>query len=271
MIDKAILSAEKISLNKNIEVPLSELKKIISLIDYTSLNDTDHSASILKWTSDSLDIMRSVSLHFAAWCVYPEFISLLDDKRKDFPISIAVVCGNFPSGKALTQIKIEESTLAEAMGADEIDIVINKGWAREGSFQKIEKEIHLIKGALANAHLKVIMETGLLDNHQIYEISKAAIRGGADFIKTSTGKINEGASLKAVAIMCYAIKEHYDNTGIKIGIKPSGGIATPEEAYQYVQLVRSILGEEWINNKLFRIGASRLLTNTVQKVLDYQG
>ena len=110
------------------------------------------------------------------------------------------------------------------------------------------------------------METGLLDDHQIYECSKAAMRGGADFIKTSTGKIPEGASLKAIAIMSYAIKEFYEKSGRKVGIKPSGGITTPEEAFQYMKVVKEVLGEEWLNPSLFRIGASRLLSNSIQKI-----
>ena len=266
MIEKALLLAQQIQAEKIDKLTLSNLQQIISFIDYTTLNDSDNQVSVLKWINESKELMNSVSLHFAAWCVFPEFIPLLLENRKELAVSIAVVSGNFPSGKAMTQIKVEESVVSESMGADEIDVVVNKGWALEGSFGKIEKEIQLIKGSLGSAHLKVIMETGLLDDHQIYECSKAAMKGGADFIKTSTGKIAEGASLKAIAIMSFAIKEFYDASGRKVGIKPSGGITTPEEAFQYMKVVKEILGEEWLDPSLFRIGASRLLSNTIQKI-----
>ena len=266
MIEKALLLAQQIQAEKIDKLTLSDLQQIIGFIDYTTLNDSDNQSSVLKWIDDSIELMNSVSQHFAAWCVFPEFIPLLIQRRDNPAISIAVVSGNFPSGKAMTQIKVEESVMSESMGADEIDVVINKGWALEGNFVKIEKEIRLIKGSLDAAHLKVIMETGLLDDHQIYECSKAAMKGGADFIKTSTGKIPEGASLKAIAIMSYAIKEFYKSSGRKVGIKPSGGITTPEEAIQYIKVVKEVLGEEWLNPSLFRIGASRLLSNSIQKI-----
>jgi len=242
------------------------LKEIISLIDYTTLNETDTEESVKIWLDNSIELMNSVSAYCGGWCVYPEFVALVNENRNDLPIAIAAVSGNFPSGKALTQVKIDESILAEAHGAEEIDVVINKGWAKDGSIHKIEKELQLIKGSLGSAHLKVIMETGLLSPESIYDVSKAAIRAGADFIKTSTGKTEKGASLEAVAIMCFAIKEHYDESGQMVGIKPSGGISDAEEAARYIKLVRSILGDEWINNKLFRIGASRLLTNAITKL-----
>lgn len=266
MIEKALLLAQRIQAEKADKLSLADLQQIIAFIDFTTLNDGDNQQSVIKWLKESNDLMNSVSTHFAAWCVFPEFIPLLLENRTNPAISIAVVSGNFPSGKAMTQIKVEESVMSESMGADEIDVVINKGWALAGDFGKIEKEIHLIKGSLGKAHLKVIMESGLLDDHQIYECSKAAIKGGADFIKTSTGKIPEGASLKAIAIMSYAVKEFYDESGRKVGIKPSGGISTPQEAFQYMKVVKEILGDEWLDPSLFRIGASRLLSNTIQKI-----
>jgi len=266
MIEEAIRIAEQIKTEEVPELSPNQLKEIISLIDYTTLNDTDTEESVYEWMQNSIALMNAAGVYCGGWCVFPNFISVIRDHRKEIPISIAVVNGNFPSGMAKSQIKIEEAVLSESEGAEEIDTVVNKGWSKDSQWQKIEKEISLIKGALAHAHLKVIMETGMLDPEQVDAISRACIRGGADFIKTSTGKTEHGASLESVSIMCHIIKEHYQNTGKKIGIKPSGGISEPEEAFLYVKLVRSILGDEWINNSLFRIGASRLLNNTINKL-----
>lgn len=268
MIESAIRIAEEISSESYENLSSDDLREIVSLIDYTSLNDTDTTESVENWMQQSIILMKSVNCFCAAWCVYPTFIYTLKKNRGELAISIATVSGNFPSGMAYSQLKIEESILSESQGADDIDMVINKGWAKEGKWQLIEKEIGLIKGSLSKAHLKVIIESGLLDPEQILSASKAAIRGGANFIKTSTGKTERGASLEAVSIMCYAIKEHFEKTGHKVGIKPSGGISDPEEAWKYVQVVKSILGVGWINNDFFRIGASRLLKNTIDKMVE---
>lgn len=263
MLEKAIQLASQIDSETIGELSASELKEIISLIDYTTLNDTDTNDSVRNWMLQSIQLMTEVDSFCGGWCVYSEFVPLLIENRNQLPISIACVSGNFPSGKAMSQMKVEESVYAESMGAEEIDVVINKGWAKEDNFSKIEKELSHIRGSLNTAHLKVIMETGQLDPEQIMHVSNAAIRAGADFIKTSTGKTENGASLEAVSIMCHVIKEHFESTGRKIGVKPSGGISTSKEAAKYIHLVRSILGNEWINNSLFRIGASRLLQNAI--------
>ena len=181
-------------------------------------------------------------------------------------MSIAVVTGNFPSGKAAPQIKALESKLAEEQGSEEIDMVVNKGWAVSGEYDKIKNEVRSVKNALKKARLKVIMETGLLSPVQIQKVSEAAIAGGADFIKTSTGKTPDGASLEAVAIMCFVIKQHFENTGKKVGIKPSGGISTPEEALQYILMIENILDPGWLNPEFCRIGASRLLKNALNEL-----
>lgn len=266
MIEKAIQLAVKIEANTSPRLSTEQLKKIISLVDYTTLNDDDTEESVAIWLDKAIATMTEVSSYCGGLCTYSEFSPLLRQKRNNTPIAIAAVCGNFPSGKAHTQLKVEEAVLCESLGAEEIDVVINKGWAKENDFVKIEKELSLIKGALDTAHLKVIMETGMLKPFQIEEISKASIRAGADFIKTSTGKTSRGASLEAVSIMCFAIKEHFEKTGKKVGIKPSGGISEAEEAWKYIELVDAILGKEWINNSLFRIGASRLLNHAIAQL-----
>lgn len=267
MIENAIQLSREIDQKAIGKLSSEQLKKIISLIDFTTLNDDDTEESVSKWMELSIEMMNSVGVYCGGWCTYSEFSPLLREKRNDLPIAIAAVCGNFPSGKALTQLKIEEAVLCESLGAEEIDVVINKGWVKENAFNKIEKEISLIKGSLANSHLKVILETGLLTHKQIEEVSRSALKAGADFIKTSTGKTSVGATLEAVAIMCYAIKEHYEESGRIAGIKPSGGISNPEDAFKYYLIVESILGKDWLTNQRFRIGASRLLSNTIAELL----
>jgi deoxyribose-phosphate aldolase len=267
MIVKALQQAELFK-EKVLEKPSEkQLRQIISLIDYTTLNDTDSVESVTKWVKESQLLIEKSGVNFGGWCTYAEFAPLVKSLRGFAPVSIAVVSGNFPSGKAVTEIKVSESVLAEEAGAEEIDVVINKGWAVNSEYDKIEKEIKKVKNALSKAHLKVIMETGLLSPVQIQKISEIAINAGADYIKTSTGKIPEGASLEAVSIMCYQIRDHYEKTGKKIGIKPSGGISTPEEALRYVLLIERILGSGWIDSKFCRIGASRLLKNSIDQLI----
>ncbi len=267
MIVKALQKAELFK-EKNIENPdKKQLKLIIGLIDYTTLNDTDNIESVTQWVKESQLLIEKTGINFGGWCTYSEFAPLVKSLRGFSPVSIAVVSGNFPSGKAVTELKVSESVLAERAGAEEIDVVINKGWVVNGEYDKISKELIAVKNALSKAHLKVILETGLLSPVQIQKVSEIAINAGADFIKTSTGKIPEGASLEAVAIMCYQIKDHHEKTGNKVGIKPSGGISTPDEALRYILMVESILGNEWIDPKFFRIGASRLLKNAVDKLI----
>ena len=265
MIVKALQQA-KLFKEKILESPNNKwLEQIISLVDYTTLNDTDNIKSVTQWVEESQLLIKKTGINFGAWCTYAEFAPLLKKLRGELPVSIAVVSGNFPSGKAATQIKADESALAQQNGADEIDVVINKGWAINGEYDKIREELIAIRKALNKSHLKVIMETGILTPVQINKISEIAIQAGADFIKTSTGKIPQGASLEAVSIMCYQIKKHYEVTGKKVGIKPAGGISTPDEALRYLLMIESILGEGWIDAKFCRIGASRLLKNAVEE------
>jgi deoxyribose-phosphate aldolase len=267
MIVKALQKAELYK-NKILKSPNdNQLKKIIELIDYTTLNDTDSIESVTKWVEDSKLLMADSGINFGGWCTYAEFAPLVKKLRGNLSVSVAVVSGNFPSGKAATEIKVRESALAEEKGAEEIDVVINKGWAVNSEYEKIENELIAVSNGLKKAHLKVIMETGLLTPVQIQNISGIAIKSGAKFIKTSTGKIPEGASLEAVAIMCYKLKEHYDYTGEMVGIKPSGGISTPDEALRYLLMIKDILGDQWLVSKFCRIGASRLLKNAIDELV----
>jgi deoxyribose-phosphate aldolase len=164
-------------------------------------------------------------------------------------------------------VKIAETALAVANGADEIDVVMNAGLFLSENYEEMCQELEELKDACRQAHLKVILETGALKTAEnIKKASILALYSGADFLKTSTGKVYPGASLEAAYVMCTAIKEYYAKTGFKAGFKPSGGISETEEAVKYYTIVKEILGEEWCNNSYFRIGASRLANNLLNSI-----
>jgi deoxyribose-phosphate aldolase len=195
----------------------------------------------------------------AAVCVYPLFVQLAKESLSGSGISVASVAGAFPSGQSPLVVKALDVVYAINDGVDEIDMVISRGKFLEGKHKEVAEEITTIKRLCGKAHLKVILETGEL--HTIENIRKAseiAILSGGDFIKTSTGKITPAATLEAAYVMMETIAEYYRKTGVQIGFKPAGGIAEPDDAIDYYILLRHILGEKWMNNKLFRIGASRL-------------
>jgi deoxyribose-phosphate aldolase len=181
-------------------------------------------------------------------------------------VKIAAVSGGFPSSMTFTELKIEEARLAVAAGANEIDIVVPLWTFLAGDFDTVSTEISATKKAIGDAHLKVILESGVLTVDQIWQSSVLAIEAGADFIKTSTGKLPQAATPEAAFVMCLAIKQHFEETGKKIGFKPAGGIITPEDAILYLTIVQEILGDEWVNPELFRIGASRLANNLLEKI-----
>jgi len=233
-----------------------KLKKLLGLIDLTSLESIDNEKTITELILKAND---GYDGHYpAAVCVYPNFGNLV---RKTLlqSINTAVVGGSFPSGQTITVAKIAELKLIEKTTVEEVDIVINRGEFLDGNFDFVKNEILLMRKAAPTKILKVILETGELKSEEnIKKASWLAIDAGADFIKTSTGKGTAGATLQAVEIMCNVIFIHYQKSGKKIGIKPSGGIREIEDALNYMNLVNGILGEEWMNKKLFRIGASSL-------------
>ncbi len=245
------------------------LKKIFSLIDLTSLNTEDNCTRIKAICNKLNDFNNHYSdiPNVAAICVYPSLINCVKNTLSVAEIRIASVGGGFPSSQTLLDIKVEECKKAIESGASEIDIVLSVGEFFEGNYELCFNEIKDIKSAIGDNHLKVILETGTLRSSQeIWEASILAMEAGADFIKTSTGKQSPAATTDAAYIMTKAIKAFYDVTGKKIGIKPAGGIATPEEALAYFAIVKENLGEEWLNAKLFRIGASRLANNLLSEI-----
>jgi deoxyribose-phosphate aldolase len=205
----------------------------------------------------------------AAVCVYPELISVVKETLVNPLVSIASVGGGFPASQTFTNIKVMEIEQAIGQGAEEIDIVMPVGKFLMEEFEYIEYEIQVIKERIGPAHLKVILETGSLkDLTLIRKASFLAIRAGADFIKTSTGKISPGATPEAMIVMCQAIRDYYNRTGKKIGIKPAGGISDAETALLYYTIVKEILGEDWLNAERFRIGASRLANHLLACIFD---
>lgn len=246
---------------------IQALKKIISFIDLTTLNGNDTEEKVLtlcKKAVNAKDQSLGVS-KVGAICVYPNFASLVSKNLKGTGVKTAVVATGFPSGQTFREVKLLEVEKAVEYGAEEIDMVISRGLFLEEKYEEVSEEIRAVKKTCGNVHLKVILETGELENlTQVYKASKIAIDAGADFIKTSTGKIKPAATETAFLVMTDAIKVHYNETGKKIGIKPAGGISDADTALNYYAIVKENLGEEWLNNELFRIGASRLLDDILQ-------
>jgi deoxyribose-phosphate aldolase len=246
------------------------LMNILSVIDLTSLNTTDNKSHIIHITGkiNSFPSKFHGVPNVAAICVYPNFVPVVKEKLTAKNIKIAAVAAAFPSSQTFRSIKIAESKMAVDAGADEIDIVIPIGAFLGNDFAYVADEIREIKEIIGEKQLKVIVESGLLNNHeQIFKASMIAMDAGADFIKTSTGKTNVSATPDAAFVMCRAIAVFYSETGIKVGFKPAGGIVTSGDAAIYFNIVKNCLGDDWLNSRLFRIGASRLANNILSDIL----
>ena len=236
-------------------------KFLFNCIDLTTLNTTDSDESVMRFTEkvnlfdDEFPDLKNV----AAICVYPNFAQVVKDTLEVEGINIACVSGGFPSSQTFTEVKIAETAMALADGADEIDIVIPVGAFLSGDYETMCEEIMELKETCKEHHLKVILETGALKTaSNIKKASILSMYSGADFIKTSTGKQQPAATPEAAYVMCQAIKEYYEQTGNKVGFKPAGGINTVNDALIYYTIVKEVLGKEWLSNELFRLGTSRL-------------
>ncbi|MCD7710679.1 MAG: deoxyribose-phosphate aldolase [Porphyromonadaceae bacterium] len=245
---------------------------LFGCLDFTSLNPTDNQTQIAAFTRqvNEFDNQNPELNHVAAICVYPNFVECVRMNLDLSDVNIAAVAGGFPSAQTFSEVKIAEVALAVADGANEIDMVMNVGQFLNGEYEDICDEIVEIKRACREkARLKVILETGALGDYAaIKKASLLAIYSGADFIKTSTGKLSPGATPEAFYVMCTAIKEYYEKNHIRIGIKAAGGISTTAEALKYYTIAQSVLGPEWLNKEYFRIGASRLASSLVQSILE---
>jgi deoxyribose-phosphate aldolase len=245
------------------------LMSIMNMIDLTSLNTTDNKSQILHVTGkvNSFSGRYSNIPNVAAICVYPNFVQVVKEKLTAKNIKIAAVAGAFPSSQTFRSIKVTECKLSVEAGADEIDIVIPVGAFLGNDFAAVADEIREIKTAIGFKQLKVIVESGLLGSYEhIFKASMIAMDAGADFIKTSTGKTPVSATPEAAFVMCRAISDFYSETGIRVGFKAAGGIVNPSDAILYYFIVRHCLGEEWLNNSLFRIGSSKLANNILSEI-----
>lgn len=247
------------------------LKKIFSLIDLTTLSERDNADNVGQ-LCEKVNLMEEAypSIpNVAAICVFPELVPVVREKLENPLVNIASVGGGFPSSQTFMEVKLREIELAVEMGADEIDIVLPVGKFLLDDLDLVHEEIRTIKETIGPRHLKVILETGsLADYSLVRKASILSMTSGADFIKTSTGKIPVGATPEAMVVMCGAIRDYYNKTGKKIGIKPAGGISDPLTAIQYYSIVESILGEEWLNSERFRIGASRLANRIMALIFE---
>ena len=239
-----------------------EVKKFLfHCIDLTTLKCADSEPSVMQFTqrvNDFVDKYPDLD-NVAAICVYPNMAEIVNDTLEADNVNIACVSGGFPSSQTFIEVKVAETSLALHAGADEIDIVISVGKFLSGDYEGMCDEIEELKDVCGEKHLKVILETGALATAEnIKKASILSMYSGADFIKTSTGKEKPAATPEAAYVMCQAIKEYFLETGRKVGFKPAGGINTVEDALTYYTIVKEVLGKEWLNNELFRLGTSRL-------------
>ncbi|MDE6796206.1 MAG: deoxyribose-phosphate aldolase [Muribaculaceae bacterium] len=237
---------------------------LFSSIDLTTLSTEDSQESVAAFTKRVNDFDNEYPQYknVAAICVYSNFAEVVSSTLDVTGVDVAVVAGGFPSSQTFTAVKVADVALAVAGGANEVDVVMNLGYLRDKNYEDLCDELIELKHTAKGAKLKVILETGALKTPEaIKEASILAMWSDADFIKTSTGKIYPGASLEAAYVMCQCIREYYAQTGRKVGFKAAGGIRRAEEAVQYYAIVKEVLGDEWLNKDLFRIGASSLANN----------
>lgn len=261
---------EKIS-EKVAELRTAEIyTKIFNCIDLTTLNTTDSQKSVTNFIQRVNDFDNEYPQfpNVAAVCVFSNFAGVVRSTLEVTGVNTAVVAGGFPSGQTFTEVKVADVALAVSEGADEVDVVMNLGMLLDGAYEELCDELIEVKHAAKEAHLKVIIESGALKTPElIRNASILAMYSDADFIKTSTGKVYEGASPEAAYVMCRCIREYFEKTGKKVGFKAAGGVRSAEEALLYYAIVKEVLGEEWLNNSLFRIGASSLANSILAQML----
>ncbi len=246
------------------------LKLALSMIDLTTLEGKDTKGKVQQLCYKAMhphDTLKGIPT-VAAICVYPTYVAIAKETLKGSGIQVASVATAFPSGNSKLQVKLDDTKYAVEQGADEIDMVISRGEFLSGNYQYVYDEIVAVKKACGKAHLKVILETGELDTlDNVRKASEIAMYAGADFIKTSTGKIQPAATMQVTYVMFDAIKDFYLKTGKMIGMKPAGGISTSKIALQYLVMLNEVLGEKWMNNKYFRFGASSLANDILMQLV----
>ncbi len=248
------------------ESKIHALKLALNMIDLTTLEGKDTEGKVKQLCykamhpADNIHGLPSV----AAVCVYPTFVKTAKKALNNSKVKVASVATAFPSGNSTLEIKLNDTKLAVDNGADEVDMVISRGEFLSGNYNFVFDEIANIKAACGNARLKVILETGELSSlDNVRKASDIAIAAGADFIKTSTGKIQPAATMPVTLVMLQAINDHYLKTGKMVGMKPAGGISTAKSALQYLVMLHETLGNKWMNNQWFRFGASSLANDII--------
>ena len=263
-------AVEKIIAEKVPENDTKEVKKfLMGSVELTSLSTTDSEESILQFTEkvNQFEAAYPDLPHVATICVYPCFAKIVSESLEIEGVEVACVSGSFPSSQALIEVKVAETALAIHDGATEIDIVMSVGKFLSGDYETLCDEISELKATCGEKKMKVILETGCLKTAEnIKKASLLAMYAGADYIKTSTGKLEPAATPEAAYVMCQAIKEYYDETGIQIGFKPAGGMHTVHDALVYYTIVKEVLGEKWLTNQWLRLGTSRLANLLLSEV-----
>jgi deoxyribose-phosphate aldolase len=255
---------------KSVNLKSQELYKLaLSCIDLTTLNSTDNhiQGEKIALKVNGFPGQFPGLPNVAAICIYPPLVETVRRQLMAPGVKLASVCAGFPSSQTFLEVKVMETQMAVAKGAGEIDIVLNLGNFFAEDYPSVLHEIAILKKSCGAAHLKVILETGALKSFpKIWKASHLAMQAGADFIKTSTGKSEPAATPEAAWVMCCAIKNFYEETNKKVGFKAAGGIVETVEVLKYIAIVKDVLGDEWLNNKLFRIGASRLANNLLTSI-----
>lgn len=252
--------------NENIDV----YKFCYSTIDLTTLSCNDSEESVTKFAKRAVEFYEAYPEipNVASICVYPSFVETVGLAVDGSPMRITSVAGGFPASQTFLEVKMLEVAMAVENGADEVDIVLNVGKMLTGEYDEAANEVEVLRQeAGEETILKVIIESGALKTPDlIRKASLLSMFAGADFVKTSTGKIDVAATPEAAVVMCHAIKDYYEKTGRKVGFKAAGGVRTAEDAALYYTIVKEILGEEWITTDLFRIGASSAANNIISSI-----
>ena len=246
------------------------LKLILSMIDLTTLEGQDTPGKVTQLCQKAIHLHDALPglPHVAAICVYPTMVSVAKEALTGHDINIASVATAFPSGMSTLKVKLDDTRMAVKAGATEIDMVISRGKFLAGDYRYVFDEIVAVKEACGDAHLKVILETGELGTlDRVREASVLAMHAGADFIKTSTGKIQPAATMQVTLVMLLAIRDYYKETGKMIGMKPAGGISTSKLAIHYLVMLHETLGNAWMTPEWFRFGASSLANDVLMQLM----
>jgi len=251
--------------NENVDV----YKFCYSAIDLTTLSCSDSVESVTEFTRKAVEFYDKFPHipNVASICVYPAFVETVGVAAGDSPMRITSVSGGFPASQTFIEVKALETAMAVENGADEIDIVMNVGKMLSGAYDEAAAEVEVLRGETQDTVLKVIIESGALKTPDlIRKASLLSMFAGADFVKTSTGKIDVAATPEAAFVMCGAIRDYCEKTGRKVGFKAAGGVRTPQDAALYYTIVEEVLGREWLDTSLFRIGASSAANNLISAI-----